>query len=84
MNVASNGLKDTLTVLRPQVRLFFEELLIAGSFVARKDFSQNVMYHQPDFKLEYEHFHVHARGRAVLDQLEKGLNLDGCQVEASC
>ena len=84
MNVASNCLKDNLTVLRPQVHLFFEKLSIAGSFVARKVSSLNIMYHLPDFKLEYEHFRVHAGGRAVLDQLEKGLNLDGCQVEASC
>ena len=83
MNVAGNCLKDNLTVLGPQVLPLSEKLLFAGSFVARKVFGLNVKQYQPDFKLAFEHFCIHAGGRAVLDELEKGLNLDGCHVEAS-
>ncbi|KAE9447241.1 hypothetical protein C3L33_20822, partial [Rhododendron williamsianum] len=37
----------------------------------------------PDFKLAFEHFCIHAGGRAVIDELEKNLQLSEEHVEAS-
>ncbi|XP_025704107.1 3-ketoacyl-CoA synthase 4-like [Arachis hypogaea] len=37
----------------------------------------------PDFKLAFDHFCIHAGGRAVIDELEKNLQLLPCHVEAS-
>ncbi|KAF3574753.1 hypothetical protein F2Q69_00063050 [Brassica cretica] len=37
----------------------------------------------PDFKLAFEHFCIHAGGRAVIDELEKNLQLSPVHVEAS-
>ena len=82
MNVASNCIKDILTVLGPKVLTLSEKLQFASSFVAHKVFGLNFK-HQPDFKLTIEHFCIHTGGQAALDEMEKGLNLEGCHVEAS-
>ncbi|OAY75640.1 3-ketoacyl-CoA synthase 4 [Ananas comosus] len=37
----------------------------------------------PDFKLAFDHFCIHAGGRAVIDELEKNLQLRPLHVEAS-
>jgi 3-ketoacyl-CoA synthase len=37
----------------------------------------------PDFKLAFEHFCIHAGGRAVLDELEKNLDLSDWHMEPS-
>ncbi|KAK8489422.1 hypothetical protein V6N11_063575 [Hibiscus sabdariffa] len=36
----------------------------------------------PNFKLAFEHFHIHAGGRSVLDELEKSLGLLPMHMEA--
>ncbi|XP_010248178.1 PREDICTED: 3-ketoacyl-CoA synthase 4-like, partial [Nelumbo nucifera] len=37
----------------------------------------------PDFKLAFDHFYIHVGGRAVIDELEKNLQLMPVHVEAS-
>ncbi|EMS68645.1 3-ketoacyl-CoA synthase 6 [Triticum urartu] len=37
----------------------------------------------PDFRMAFEHFCIHAGGRAVIDELQRGLGLSDKQVEAS-
>ena len=78
MNAASNCLKDDLAVS-------IVSNASVGRFIrCRKIFGLDVNQHQPVFKLAFEHFRIHAGCRAALDRLEKGLNLDGCLVEAAC
>lgn len=39
--------------------------------------------YMPDFKLAFEHFCIHTGGRAVLDRMQKSLNLDDYYMEPS-
>ncbi|PQP94280.1 3-ketoacyl-CoA synthase 4 [Prunus yedoensis var. nudiflora] len=48
-----------------------------------KLFNANVKPYIPDFKLAFDHFCIHAGGRAVIDELEKNLQLLPIHVEAS-
>ncbi|MCE0481081.1 hypothetical protein HAX54_038479 [Datura stramonium] len=46
-----------------------EQLLFFVTLVARKVFKMKIKPYIPDFKLAFEHFCIHAGGRAVLDEL---------------
>ncbi|XVF66582.1 hypothetical protein PTKIN_Ptkin10aG0048900 [Pterospermum kingtungense] len=39
--------------------------------------------YNPDFKLAFEHFCIHAGGRAVLDEVEKNIDLKDWHMEPS-
>ncbi|TYH29377.1 hypothetical protein ES288_A01G006400v1 [Gossypium darwinii] len=51
--------------------------------VANKLINAKIKPYIPDFKLAFEHFCIHAGGRAVIDELEKNLQLLPVHVEAS-
>ncbi|KAG5600905.1 hypothetical protein H5410_032275 [Solanum commersonii] len=44
---------------------------------------KNIKPYIPDFKLAFEHFFIHAGGRAVLDEMEKNLDLTEWHMEPS-
>uniref|UniRef100_A0A7C9ADG2 3-ketoacyl-CoA synthase n=2 Tax=Opuntia streptacantha TaxID=393608 RepID=A0A7C9ADG2_OPUST len=84
MAVAGEALKANITTLGPLVLPFSEQLLFFLTLVARKVFRvEKIKPYIPDFKLAFEHFCIHAGGRAVLDELEKNLRLTQKQIEPS-
>ncbi|KAL1548984.1 3-ketoacyl-CoA synthase 2 [Salvia divinorum] len=83
MAVAGEALKTNITTLGPLVLPMSEQLLFFLTLVARKVFKMQIKPYIPDFKLAFEHFCIHAGGRAVLDELEKNLDLTHWQMEPS-
>ncbi|XP_072968741.1 3-ketoacyl-CoA synthase 11-like [Typha angustifolia] len=83
MAVAGDALKTNITTLGPLVLPISEQLLFFATIVARRVLKMNVRPYIPDFKLAFEHFCIHAGGRAVLDELEHNLNLSKWHMEPS-
>ncbi|GLJ20420.1 hypothetical protein SUGI_0370920 [Cryptomeria japonica] len=83
MAIAGGALKTNITTLGPLVLPISEQLLFFATLVARKLFNMKIKPYIPDFKLAFEHFCIHAGGRAVIDELEKNLQLLPIHVEAS-
>ncbi|XP_051127891.1 3-ketoacyl-CoA synthase 11-like [Andrographis paniculata] len=83
MNVAGEALQAHITTLGPLVLPMSEQLLFLATLLARKVFKMKIKPHVPDFKLAFENFCIHTGGRAVLDELEKNLNLTGHDIEPS-
>ena len=83
MAIAGDALKTNITTLGPLVLPLSEQLLFFVVLVARKVFKMKIKPYIPDFKLAFEHFCIHAGGRAVIDELEKNLQLAPHHVEPS-
>ncbi|XP_059459621.1 3-ketoacyl-CoA synthase 11-like [Corylus avellana] len=83
MAVAGDALKTNITTLGPLVLPMSEQLLFFATLVGRKLFKMKLTPYIPDFKLAFEHFCIHAGGRAVLDELEKNLKLSDWHMEPS-
>ncbi|RWR88843.1 3-ketoacyl-CoA synthase 11 [Cinnamomum micranthum f. kanehirae] len=83
MAIAGEALKSNITALGPMVLPMSEQLLFFATLVARKVFKMKIKPYIPDFKLAFEHFCIHAGGRAVLDELQKNLELSDWQMEPS-
>ncbi|XP_039143501.1 LOW QUALITY PROTEIN: 3-ketoacyl-CoA synthase 11-like [Dioscorea cayenensis subsp. rotundata] len=83
MGVAGDALKTTLPLLGPLVLPMSEQLLFFATLVGRKLLKMKIKPYIPDFKLAFEHFCIHAGGRAVLDELEKNLHLSDWHMEPS-
>ncbi|KAK4345230.1 hypothetical protein RND71_035406 [Anisodus tanguticus] len=84
--VAGETLKSNITTLGPLVLPMSEQLLFFASLIARKIFKMKNIFKKtyvPDFKLAFEHFFIHAGGRAVLDEMEKNLELTEWHMEPS-
>ncbi|KAK7258448.1 hypothetical protein RIF29_24025 [Crotalaria pallida] len=84
MAVAGDALKTNITTLGPLVLPFSEQLMFFVSLMRRKFMKgARVKPYIPDFKLAFEHFCIHAGGRAVLDELQKNLELGEWHMEPS-
>jgi 3-ketoacyl-CoA synthase len=83
MAVAGDALKTNITTLGPLVLPLSEQLLFMATLVAKKVLKMKIKPYIPDFKLAFEHFCIHAGGRAVLDELEKNLELTDWHMEPS-
>ncbi|KAG4932963.1 hypothetical protein AAZX31_17G115400 [Glycine max] len=83
MAVAGDALKTNITTLGPLVLPTSEQLLFFATLVGKKIFKMKIKPYIPDFKLAFEHFCIHAGGRAVLDELEKNLQLSPWHMEPS-
>ena len=83
MEIAGEALKANITTLGPLVLPLSEQLIFFTTLVCRKVFKMKVKPYIPDFKLAFEHFCIHAGGRAVLDELEKNLDLSEWHMEPS-
>lgn len=83
MGIASLALKTNITRLGPLVLPVTEQLLFFATLILRKFFKDDAKPYIPDFKLAFDHFCIHAGGRAVIDELEKNLQLLPVHVEAS-
>ncbi|XP_050260858.1 3-ketoacyl-CoA synthase 4-like [Quercus robur] len=83
MAIAGGALKTNITTMGPLVLPISEQLLFFSTLVAKKLFNAKKKPYIPDFKLAFDHFCIHAGGRAVIDELEKNLQLLPVHVEAS-
>ncbi|KAL8229267.1 hypothetical protein R6Q57_014167 [Mikania cordata] len=83
MVIAAEALKSNITTMGPLVLPASEQLLFLFTLIGRKIFNPKWKPYIPDFKLAFEHFCIHAGGRAVIDELQKNLQLSAEHVEAS-
>ncbi|KAG8076281.1 hypothetical protein GUJ93_ZPchr0006g41428 [Zizania palustris] len=83
MTIAGDALKANITAIGPLVLPASEQLLFALSFIARRVLNRKVKPYLPDFRTAFEHFCIHAGGRAVIDELQRSLGLSDEHVEAS-
>ncbi|CAI9286756.1 unnamed protein product [Lactuca saligna] len=83
MMVVGGALKSNITTLGPLVLPISEQLLFFVNLLARKLINSKIKPYLPDFKLAFDHFCIHAGGRAVIDEMEKNLQLTEEHVEAS-
>ncbi|KAJ0669041.1 putative very-long-chain 3-oxoacyl-CoA synthase [Helianthus annuus] len=83
MRVAGDALKTNITTLGPLVLPFSEQFLFFITLVKKKMLRMKVKPYIPNFKFAFEHFCVHAGGKAVLNELQKSLNLTDQDMEAS-
>ncbi|KAJ0024039.1 hypothetical protein Pint_08985 [Pistacia integerrima] len=83
MAIAGGALKTNITTLGPLVLPISEQLLFFSTLLIKKFFKADVKPYIPDFKLAFDHFCIHAGGRAVIDELEKNMQLLPVHVEAS-
>ncbi|KAM7524206.1 hypothetical protein LguiA_014108 [Lonicera macranthoides] len=83
MVIAGEALKSNITTIGPLVLPASEQLLFLFSLIGRKIFNLKIKPYIPDFKMAFEHFCIHAGGRAVIDELQKNLELSAEHVEAS-
>lgn len=83
MAIAGEALKSNITTMGPLVLPASEQLLFLFTLIGRKMINPKWKPYIPDFKQAFEHFCIHAGGRAVIDELEKNLQLSAEHVEAS-
>ncbi|KAL3510792.1 hypothetical protein ACH5RR_030193 [Cinchona calisaya] len=83
MVIAGEALKSNITTMGPLVLPASEQLLFLISLIGRKFFNPKWKPYIPDFKQAFDHFCIHAGGRAVIDELQKNLQLSAEHVEAS-
>ncbi|CAL5438607.1 unnamed protein product [Camellia sinensis] len=83
MAVAGDALKTNITTMGPLVLPMSEQLLFFATLIGKKLFKMKIKPYIPDFRLAFEHFCIHAGGRAVLDELEKNLQLSDWHMEPS-
>ncbi|KAL7206725.1 hypothetical protein ACSBR2_019439 [Camellia fascicularis] len=77
------ALKTNIKTLGPLVLPITKQFLFFMSIIKSKLLNEKTKPYIPDFKLAFEHFCIHARGKAVIDELEKKLQLLPIHVEAS-
>ncbi|XP_039144555.1 3-ketoacyl-CoA synthase 5-like [Dioscorea cayenensis subsp. rotundata] len=83
MPISAEALQINLSNLGPLVLPLSEQLHYIFSVLGQKIINPKWKIYMPDFKKAFDHFCVHAGGRAVIDEVEKNLKLTPEQVEAS-
>ena len=81
INVAGDALKANMASTGPLVLPFSEQFLYGLSIICRKIWRRSI--YVPNFRRAFEHFCIHAGGRAVIEAMEKSLRLKKEDVEAS-
>ncbi|KAK4763058.1 hypothetical protein SAY86_008826 [Trapa natans] len=82
MAIAGGPLKSNIATVGPLVLPASEQLLFLTTLVSRKIFNPKWKPYIPNFEQAFEHFCIHAGGRAVNDELQKNLRLPMEHVEA--
>ncbi|CAL4956341.1 unnamed protein product [Urochloa decumbens] len=81
---AGRTMKSNIVTLGPLVLPASEKILVAVSLFKRwVQSGRRVRLYRPDFRTAFEHFCIHAGGRAVIDEVQRGLGLSDDDVEAS-
>jgi predicted naringenin-chalcone synthase len=89
VKVAGKCMEKNFTMLGPQVLPWSEQALVVLSICARYaqknwlNVKSPMKPYVPDFKTAFDHFCIHAGGRAVIDGIEKNLKLEPYHTEAS-
>ncbi|PNT67097.1 3-ketoacyl-CoA synthase 1 [Brachypodium distachyon] len=84
MAVAGDALKTNITTLGPLVLPLPEQLKFLWSLAMRRVFRvKGARPYIPDFRRAFEHFCVHAGGRAVLEEVQRSLGLEDADMEPS-
>lgn len=81
--IGGEALKTNIMTIGPSVLPAFEQLLFVFNLLIRKLFNQKWKPYVPDFTKAFEHFCIHAGGRAVIDEMQKNLRLSADHIEAS-
>ncbi|CAN6318835.1 unnamed protein product [Urochloa humidicola] len=85
MAVAGDALKTNITTLGPLLLPLSEQLKFLWSLVRRRVLRRRSRSRPyiPDFRRAFEHFCVHAGGRAVLEEVQRSLGLGDADMEPS-
>ncbi|XP_021897047.1 3-ketoacyl-CoA synthase 20-like [Carica papaya] len=84
MLVAGEALKTNITTLGPLVLPMSDQFLFFATFIARKFLKMKMIRsYVPNFKMAFQHFCIHPGGKAVLDEVEKRLELTEWHMEPS-
>ncbi|PNX81276.1 3-ketoacyl-CoA synthase 11-like protein [Trifolium pratense] len=83
MNVARDALRVHITSLGPLVLPISEKLKYVKNLFERKVLKRMIEGYVPNFKLAFDQFCMHTGGRAVLDRMQKSLELDDFHMEPS-
>ena len=85
LNVAASALRMNITELGPLVLPYSEQLRYGWSWICRKIRAPGIQkdVYVPNFKKAFEHFCIHAGGKAVIDAIEESLKLQKEDGEAS-
>ncbi|KAI9109047.1 hypothetical protein K1719_020002 [Acacia pycnantha] len=81
MNVASQVLRSHITSLAPLVLPLLDKLKFVVTFVGSKVLRLKIEAYVPNFKVAFDHFYVHVGGRAMLDTMQKILELQYWDME---
>ncbi|KAK1566615.1 hypothetical protein Q3G72_002050 [Acer saccharum] len=85
LHVAANALRTNISQLGPHVLPYSEQLLYGWSVICRKIWAmagQKDVY-VPNFRKAFEHFCIHAGGKAIIQAVEDNLRLQKEDGEAS-
>ncbi|MQM01401.1 hypothetical protein Taro_034154 [Colocasia esculenta] len=83
MAIAEEALKSNITTIGPLVLLTSEQLLFLFTLIGRKIFNKKMKPYIPDFKQDFKHFCIHSGGSAIIEELQKNLDLSTEHIEAS-
>ncbi|XP_022156961.1 3-ketoacyl-CoA synthase 7 [Momordica charantia] len=85
LQVAAKALTTNISTLGPLVLPYSEQLRYGWSWITRKFWppANGKELYVPNFKKAFEHFCIHAGGKAVIDAVEKSLKLQKEDGEAS-
>ncbi|KAK9146960.1 hypothetical protein Sjap_006863 [Stephania japonica] len=85
LNVAGHALKANIASLGPLVLPYSEQIRFLISLIHQKipRLMRRTTLYVPNFKRAFEHFCVHAGGRAVIQAIEASLRLSKEDIEAS-
>lgn len=81
LEVADVALRANITRLAPYILPWSELIKVAVSMVKKRVVKKAGQVYQPSFRKAIDHFCIHPGGRAVLDEIGKGLKLTDYDVE---
>ncbi|CAA7035597.1 unnamed protein product [Microthlaspi erraticum] len=82
-SVAARTITKNIATLGPLVLPVSEKLLFLMTYMRKKFLDDKIKHYVPDFKRAIDHFCIHPGGRALIDELEKMLELSPIDVEPS-